>query len=151
MKSKGKQENSNKLLTSFILVLRNHHNAFYFLHFNSPLISVSDQCLKCKCVCEAREGFLLPCNYFPFPPFSISSAFSQTICVALYRFHTTQSCTPSKLSFRKPLRVEGGGPRDPRGLNPFVSTEYMTATVPRGTSSMSLNSTQINMKRETHL
>lgn len=31
--------------------------------------------LKCKCVCEGREGSLPPCQYFPFPPFSISSAF----------------------------------------------------------------------------
>lgn len=111
MKSKGKPENSNK--DAFALDLFNvgdeeSSQCFLFLTFQFHPWYLCQLNVWNVNVCEAREGFLVPCNYFPFSPFSISSAVSQTICAALYKFHATQHCTPSKRSFRKPLRVEGG-------------------------------------------
>lgn len=106
---------------------------------------------RLKCIYYVCAGFLLPCQHFPFPLFSFSSAFSQAISKWLFIGSTLRYVArhPSKASENHCGLKGGWGPHHPRGLNPYVSTLYVTATVPRRTSSMSLKSTQIH--EETNL
>lgn len=127
----------------------------YSVHFILPMITALAERLKCKCVCvRAGRLFLLPCQHSPFPPFSISSAFSLAISDWLF-IDSTLYATSHAIQVELGLwgggdgRRGGWGSHDPRGLNLFVSTLYVTATVPGGTSSVSLKSTQTSQRQKT--
>lgn len=109
----------------------------YSVHFISPMITASAECLKCKyvCVCvRAGRLFLLPCQHSPFPPFSISSAFSLAISDWLF-IDSTLYATSHAIQVELGLRRGGDGrgeagvhmiPEDSTSLYPLCMWQLLS-------------------------